>query len=502
MEEARNSFFEPQRQSKTGIVLLFLYNVGMAVKNLWVFIILFVVRKQQIQSWMVVLGVILALLILAGAAVLQYFHFKYYIDEDNEEFVIHEGIINTSVTKIKKKNIQEVNISQPFIHQFFNIYKLEIDTPGSSKKEVKISALTKQNALDLKKYLLTENNFLSEEITENFINTVTKKEEEELRVIKISTSSILKYGITANYLQSFLALVSLVIYGFSELVNILKKLEWESKIDYDNVEEQILAFSIPVLVGIVVIALLLGIIINAVRTIIKFFNFKITENAKSFSFEYGLFNTRNSIVNKSKVQVITETQNWIQKRMKISYVKFLQIGRDEHEEKNVSAVPGISNQEKEKLISSIWKEMPIFKDFLKPNFRLAFVHTVQWIVFPLLIIFIFDKGLLVKCWFLVVFFVVVVEFFIIISFRNLRLFYSERFIRVRSGIWDVDNRTFEVEKLQTVKISQYFWQRKTNLGTITFYTSAGKFKIAALPFVKLKKLLNYCMYKIENSKHN
>lgn len=500
MEEKLNSFFQPQRQSKTGIVLLFLYNIGMVIKNLWVLIVLFFVKKEKVESWMIILAIIAALLILIISAVLQYFHFKYYIDEENEEFVIHEGIINTSVTKIKKKNIQEVNISQPFIHRFFNIYKLEIDTPGSSEKEVKISALTKQNAIDLKKYLLTETTV--EYPIEKTDDIVLNEEIKDLRSIKISTFSILKYGITANYVRSFLAMVSLLIYGFSELANLLKKAEFETQLDYDTMEERFLAFSIPVILGIVVVVIIIGIIVNAVRTIIKFFNFKITENNQSFSFEYGLFNTRNSIVNKSKVQVITETQNWIQKKMKISYVKFLQIGKNEEEdEKNIAAVPGISNEEKLKLISTIWKENPVFENFLKPNFRLIIVNTFQFIIIPLLLFFIIEKDLLINYWFLAVVYIVLVELCILISFRNLRLFYNERFIRLKSGIWDIDNRTFEVEKLQTVKISQYFWQRKTNLGSITFYTSAGRFRIVALNFTKLKKLLNYCIYKIEISKN-
>ncbi|MFL9832836.1 PH domain-containing protein [Chryseobacterium terrae] len=495
MEEKLNSFFQPQRQSKTGIVLLFIYNIGMVIKNLWVFVILFFVRKDKAESWIIALSIIAVLLILIVSAVLQYYHFKYYIDDENNEFVIHEGIINTSVTKIKKENIQEVNISQPFVHRFFNIYKLEIDTPGSSEKEVKISALTKQNAIDLKKYLLTENNLensLSKdaELTDN-------QQIEKLHSIKISTFSILKYGLTANYVRSFLAMISLVIYGFSELNNLLKKIEFDTQLDYDTVESKFLAFSIPVILAIVLVVVIIGILINTIRTLIKFFNFRISENNQSFSFEYGLFNTRNSIVNKSKVQVITETQNWIQKKMKISYVKFLQIGKNEEEEKNVAAIPGINNTEKANLISTIWKENPVFENKLKPNFRLIIVHTFQWIVLPLLLVFFIEKDLLINYWFLAVIYIVLAEIFIVISFRNLKLFYSERFIRLKSGVWDIDNRTFEVEKLQTVKISQYFWQRKTNLGSITFYTSAGRFKIVALNFKKLKKLLNYCIYKIE-----
>jgi len=103
MEKKHNSFFQPQRQSKTGIVLLFLYNIGMVIKNLWVFVILFFVNKDRVNSWIVIVAIITALLILIASSILKYYYFTYYIDAENEEFVIHEGIINRSVTKIKKK---------------------------------------------------------------------------------------------------------------------------------------------------------------------------------------------------------------------------------------------------------------------------------------------------------------------------------------------------------------------------------------------------------------
>ena len=498
MNVTRNSFFEPQRQSKTGIVLLILYNFGVTIKNLWVVIVIFLIRREIVNIWSIIISVSIFLLLLISA-ILQYFHFKYFIDDENREFVIQEGIINRSVTKIKIENIQEVNISQPFIHRLFNIYKLDIDTPGSTDKEVKISALSKQNAIDLKAYLLTEKINLEKEIDKD--NIIIEHQEDSK--IFISTFDILNYGITANYLQSFLALISLILYGISQFDRFLSKAKIDNEFSYDYIKTQVLAFSIPVFFIVPVVVFIIAVLVNAVRTLIKFYNFKVTENNHNFSFEYGLLSTRNSIVNTSKVQVIVETQNWIQKKLNISYLKFLQIGKlDTDSKKNVAAIPGIKNTEKEKLISTIWQENPSFENQLKPNFRLLFVNALQFIIIPVFLFFIVKKEWFLNYWFIVFFYVLITSGLIIISYQNLKLFYNEKFVRMKSGIWDIDNRTFEVEKLQTVKISQYFWQRKTNLGSITFYTSAGSFKMVALDFKILKKLLNYCIYKIETSKKN
>lgn len=495
MEEKFNSFFTPQRQSKIGIALLFLYNTGEVIKNSWIFIFLFFFRDKKFDLWVVFLIVSVVFFILSTSAVLQYYNFRYYIDSKNEEFIIHKGIINKSYTKIKIRNIQEVNISQPFIHKLFNIFKLEVDSPGSSEKEVSISALSRQNAYDLKTYLLEEKNI---EIQNEYIDSDDATEAPVKQQFRISNISILKYGLTANYVRSFFALISLVIYGITQLNDFLKKAELDAEIDYNQIEKNVLSYSLPILSGMIIVVLILGVLVNSVRTIIRYFNFKVEENYRNYSFEYGLFSTKNAIVTKSKVQVVTEIQNWIQKKMNVSLVKFLQIGKDENE-KNISSVPGISLKEKEHLIGSIWNQIPQFDNFLKPNYRLLIVNHLIWVLFPFLMVFLIDKRIIINYWEVVIMVFVILETVIVFSYLNLRLFYNENFIRLRSGFWDVHYRTFEIDKIQTVKISQYFWQKKSNLGSITFYTSAGKFGISALNFSEIKKLFNNIIYKIETS---
>lgn len=493
MKQEHNSFFEPQRQSKTGIALLFLYSSGQVTKNSWALAFIFLFKRDMDVS-IIVLAILASLIILVASAVLKYYNFKYYIDPENDEFVIDQGIINKSTTRIKKDKIQEVNIHQPFIHRFFNIYKLEIDTPGSSEKEISISALSQRNAADLKRYLLSENKVKEES------NVEFQEEETGGRTIRIPTLSLIKYGFTANYVQSFFALISLGIYGVYQINDLLDKADLDTRFDYNELSSKLMTFSVPFIGGLLFFVVFLGVMINMIRTLIRFYNFKIVENDQRFSMEYGLFNTRNSIVTKNKVQVVTETQNWIQKKMNVSLMKFLQIGKLD-DGKNVSTIPGIHKNEKEELIFSIWQQEPVFHEALRPNFRLFIFNNVKWILFPFLIICIFFRNLFVEySWILLIYFIIT-ELFLIISFLNLRLFYSERFIRLKSGIWDIDYRTFEIEKLQTVKISQYFWQKKANLGTITLYTSAGKFGFSGVDFLKAKKLFNYIIYKIETSKN-
>jgi putative membrane protein len=63
------------------------------------------------------------------------------LDNENEEFIINEGIFKNK-TIIQLNRIQQVNINQSLIQRLVGVYELDVDTAGSAKKEGQIKALT------------------------------------------------------------------------------------------------------------------------------------------------------------------------------------------------------------------------------------------------------------------------------------------------------------------------------------------------------------------------
>lgn len=149
-----NAFSSPQRQSKIGIVLLTFVNIGKFLRAIGIFMIIALFRRDNMTSFPFLISIIIIFILLAVYTFFDYYSFSYFIDSKNEKFVIKKGIINKKEIGIEKSKIQEVNINQPFIHRLLGVYELEIDSPGSDKKEVKVNAISYQNALDIKNYLL------------------------------------------------------------------------------------------------------------------------------------------------------------------------------------------------------------------------------------------------------------------------------------------------------------------------------------------------------------
>ena len=84
-------FNQPQRQSSIGILVLFFDTLQHYARVFLPFLVIWVVKYNEINKIYLVLGFISIVLIVALIAYLKYLNFTFYLDYDKEEFVINEG---------------------------------------------------------------------------------------------------------------------------------------------------------------------------------------------------------------------------------------------------------------------------------------------------------------------------------------------------------------------------------------------------------------------------
>src|SRR5690606_22843036 len=137
-----HDFRQPQRQSPVGVLIMFLDTLREYIRALWPILVVMLLKGDTINRLLYVGALIGFLVFLGIAAYLRYRKFTFYIDEDQEEFIVTTGIFSTTRTSIKLEKIQQVNINQSLIQRIIGVYELEIDTAGSSDKEAKIRAVS------------------------------------------------------------------------------------------------------------------------------------------------------------------------------------------------------------------------------------------------------------------------------------------------------------------------------------------------------------------------
>ncbi|MFV8269917.1 PH domain-containing protein [Flavobacterium sp. GT2N3] len=498
-------FSQPQRQSSIGILVMFFYTLQQYARALWPMIVIWIFKFEEINKLYLTLGTIAVFISIGVVSYLKYLNFTFFLDSENEEFIITDGVFNKTKTAIQLRKIQQVNINQSFIQKLIGVYELDVDTAGSNKKEGAIKAISHELALELKFRLLENEEKKSEFGTEktSLEETGQNLVEAARPFIKISFVSLLKVGVTSNYGRS----IALLVIFFSTIYENFQNFGDESYaykekvgsyIDKNLVLQTIL-ISIAFLFGIVLV-------INVIRIVFKYYDYQITRQKGSLLLSFGLLNTKSTIIKPEKVQITTVTRNYFQKKMGILELKIKQAtGGEEDERKSVIEIPGCSETERDSILKLLFHKIPEKGLMLQPNFRKLVFSVFLSIGLPLL-------GFLgIGHWLEPVFFeysyvvpiyvgiVGLIQYF---KFINNRLFIHDNFIIKQSGAWDVSNDIIEPSKIQAITTSQLFWHKKVNIGSITLHTAGGNIAFQLGNYSILKQQVNLWLYEIETSDSN
>ncbi len=485
-------FSEPQRQSPLGMIILFLVVLGNLFRNFgFVLLIVFFRENTNYQRWFLSGILLFALLFAIGIAYLRYRKFTFFINNNSNEFILSKGIINTSQTNIEKRKIQEVVISQPFLHKILGVYQVEIDSPGTDKRDLKIEAVSYETAQQLREMLvITKADSETADIAFDATETISKPVSE----FKISLFSLIKWGFTSDYIYSVFALIGIVFYLFDKLNDFFMD-QMEVAFD-DEMWQKYLLFSNILIVAAVILFFCTAVFINALRKIITYWDTRVQWENKKVKVSYGLFSSREAVINPDKVQQLISTQNVLQKKINIVGLKITQIGDDEFDSNTSTTIPACNNEEKEQLQNFFFGREFTFLETMKKVKSRLFWSLFFWAFIGSLILISVLYFFEIPVYF-VLFYTIFVSAVSLLTFRNARLYFGEKFMKERSGIWDIDEKISRIQDTQMIEVSQYFWQRKRGIGSVNIYTAGGSISQGSSKMMTIRKWVNYILYQTE-----
>ena len=504
-------FSKPQRQSKTGILVLFFYTLIQYSKAFFpIFAIYFLKQNKQHLNY-VVLSIAVIVVLVAIVSYLKFINFTFYLDQKNSQFIISEGILTKTITSIQISKIQQVNIDQSFLHKIIGTFELSVDTAGSSKNEGNIKAISKKMAVALKAKLLENENVIITNETIDAVELVNNnKEIEQISFLKIKLSTLIKVGLTSNYGKS-LALILVFIVTIHQ--------NFGQYLDYDLVGNVVennkinsltnKVFLVQLLLVFLALSLFVVIVVNLFRTIFKYFDYTVAKQNDSMLFSYGLLNSKNSIIKFNKVQIVSITRNYFQKKMRLSEIAISHASAIDQQQKDkiksLLEIPGCNDAETSEILKQIFDTIPAINLQIKPNFRkLGFLIFIMIIV-PIAIFyglryFVFEQ-LCVFDYFTFVY-SLLTSLILFFGYRNSKLFLGTNFARIQSGAWDITNQFISIHKIQAITTSQLFWHKNLNIGTLKLHTAGGDLTFQLGNFKIIKEYVNIWLYKIETSNKN
>lgn len=491
-------FSSPQRQSKIGILIMFAHTVQEWGRALFPMLIVLAVNlnNKKIVVGLLTISIFLVIAIVVGW--LRYRNFTFWIDEENEEFVITEGILNKSKTVIQLAKIQQVNIGQSLLQRIIGVYALDVDTAGSNKKEGKIRAISHALALALKERLLENSGKIKSDASYPEISEILDASEKPF--INISFFSLFKYGITSNYLRTLGVILAFFGTIYENVHRFMESSKYEANID-NYVGESLALKTGAILVGMLLLAIL---VINVLRVIIRYYDFRIARQKGSLLLSFGLINTKSTIIKPEKVQITTVSQNYFQKKLDILELRIRQAtGGEEEKKRSAIEIPGCDARERDSILKLLFKSIPEKGVMLQPNYRKLVFSIFLSIVLPLGIAYLaIPLDVLGDFLWIFPLWTILRGLMLYFGFRNYRLFIHDKFIIKQSGAWDIANQIIEPEKIQALSVSQLFWHKSADIGYLTIYTAGGNLSFQLGDYTVIKSYVNKWLYEMETSDSN
>ena len=473
----------PQRQPVAGLLVVILKTFWDVMKRAWPIILLMLFRRESGLGRFEILTMVIAGLALVSGFMNFYF-FKFYIN--NNELTIKKGWLKKGTHVVPLSRIHSVHIEQSFLHKLLNIVKLSIDTAGSDKSEITIDALHRQMADDLKTRLINkESNAISEESSA-----------EELPVVHLSISDLLKLSISANHIEALLILIS---FGFGILENIRQineDLIPDSNIFIPSGSAIAIAY---LLVGV----LLLTMLVSTAGIFLRYFNFTVKQTFSGYHIRSGLFTVKERVITLRKVQYISWKANWIRKLMGLWMLEYHVAGSDDEKSLMKAKVP-LTDPKALLVLTNQYYPLPdpAAVEPLRIHPAYSWRRAVLAGILPSIIAII----ILWQFWQEQSLFLLIYPLYMTIAAfqyrKKFQLRAYEEVLMIRRGILGEEFILIQWHNLQTIIVTQSMFQRRRGLANIKLFTAAGMVKIPYVPLQAANTLANFALYKIESTRKN
>jgi putative membrane protein len=490
-------FYTPQRQNFRGIIVIFLMDLVKRIRqNVYALLPLLSSNIRNNYLNFVILGFVVLLLLQLLYSYKSYLNFQFHIE--GHRFFLRHGVFKFTDTDIPFDRIQNININQNLIQQMMNVVGFEIETAGQGSAEIKIKALSREDAKALKQILLKNK---TDQISDTQSETTAKESVSDAspeKVFKLDLGRLLKVGLSANYLKGFGLVFVFIMTLFQYAEDIFMNLY---DVDVTNAYADKVSTSFSFMVALFVLIILASFLVTVVSTIIRYFELKITKINNNFEVEYGLFKRINQVIKKSKTQVFELETNPIKDLFGIKSVFISQASSEELNDKKKIGLVGLSGNEVGLLFESLF-DLNYKQDFIlsKSSMRLMFRLLTGYTIICIAI------GLGLYFWlgltYIVLLPILLLSLLIFVAYKKVKKSYvgiNNNLVMIHSGSIHTNLKYISTHKIQSLALKRNVFQQRNKHADLIIYTASGSERVNYIKLEDVLKIINFLNYKVESS---
>jgi putative membrane protein len=373
-----------------------------------------------------------------------------------------------------------------------------VDTAGAGTVEVKLTAIKEGLAKELEEALKQSVKKAPVETTQSKNREETSSDTRERVIMQLTPFDLLKVSISENHFKSFLLVLVLANWLYTQVKNFYNE-------EIERLAKEGMAtaghFDFTIWIYIFLFMLTVSVAISFAMVFLRFFDFRLTGNGRTFRIRFGLLNKREINVPLSKIQIISGHTNPLRKLLNFQSLIIRQATSGGNiKKKQTIAVPACRKQNLHLIEKAAFGEdNSEFSPALRSH-PLLFIRSFVLISLALSALTFFAAIKLPFVWWA---FVVLELYFAImffLAYRKRRFRLNDSLIEITKGMIGTSFHRMLTYKIQAVKFRQTILQKRRKLAGITIYTASGK--SLKIPYIDEKQAIdiyNYLLYKTETT---
>ncbi len=486
-------FSQERRQSVKGLILIFIQEGRKAIKMFWPILVPILFKKGSENRFLIIGAILLGgLLLTLVHAILFYRAYKFHVK--GNQFILRKGYLNRKVLTIPLDRIQNVKTSQSVLQQALKVMSLEIDTAGSSQKELKIHALSADLAVQLAR-VLSSHLTVTDPVTSATGNAPAPTPEEQ-QILKLSNRDLLKIGLSQNHLRT-----ALIIFAFGWQIFYQVKDYFEEKAkQYSHEIWDYLSQSGWTVIGLLVVSfILISFLYSMIRTLILFYDLRFLKMNQTYRIVSGLLNRKNLLIPFRKIQQIDWETGPVKKLFGIYRLNIRQANTAVATKTQHVEIPGCLTKHIEIIKTDLFGPDLLADQTIIRSSKIYFRRN--WMYFgwiPAILaspIYFIDwkYSILGLTWLL---------FVGLLSHLTLKKSYfqvNSDQIRVSSGAIAHKFKQMEFHKVQHMEFRQSIFHRRRGVASLKIGNASGFIKVPFIDQDIAKSLFDYLLYYAETS---
>ncbi|MBU3181235.1 PH domain-containing protein [Clostridium psychrophilum] len=297
--------------------------------------------------------VIIFLVIIVFLSIIRWKRNVYFVEPGG--MYIKYGVFKIHERTVPFSQVHSADISSSIVQRLFNVYKLEIDTPGGDKNSEISIFLSKEEALRVKQIIFKVNK--SEDEVEIM---------EEKNIRKFS-SSLTDLFVMATMSTRILAGFFIITAFYSKIDDIVpKEFKRRAQLFTDNMMKGVKGSSlIKYVVTLILIVLITSWIISVILTIIKYYKFTVIREEDNIKLSYGLFDKKEVTIPVKRIQSLIIVEGVIKKSLGYFSLNVETIGYGKDKGESTMICPIAKRRVIDKFFEDILPEMNITYKLMK-----------------------------------------------------------------------------------------------------------------------------------------